>query len=61
MFSNGSCVFTKSGSEYQLGLVDSSYERRYPGSLQRLLARLKLASRPQTETPELACAGPDPG
>ena len=33
-------VVTRSGSEYALGPIDPAYERRYPGALQRLLARL---------------------
>ena len=43
-------IITKSGSEYELGLVDPSYERCYPGALQRLLSRLEMG--PQ----ELTCA-----
>jgi hypothetical protein len=33
-------IMTRSGSEYALGPIDPAYERRYPGALQRLLARL---------------------
>lgn len=33
-------IVTRSGSEYALGPIDPAYERRYPGALQRLLARL---------------------
>ena len=32
-------IVTRSGNEYELGLTDPAYERRYPGALQRLLAR----------------------
>ena len=34
-------IVTKSGSEYELGSPDPSYERSYPGALQRLFARLE--------------------
>ena len=47
-------VVTKSGTEYELGAVDPSYERCYPGALQRLLARLEMAPQEQAD---LACAG----
>ena len=43
-------IVTKSGSEYELGSVDPSYERCYPAALQRLLSC--LATGPQ----ELTCA-----
>ena len=41
-------VVTKSGSEYELGLVDPSYECRYPGALERLLTRLEMGTRELT-------------
>jgi hypothetical protein len=43
-------IVTKSGSEYELGLVDPSYERFFPGAFERLLSRLEMGSR------DLACA-----
>ena len=48
-------IVTKSGSEYELGLVDPSYERCYPGSRQRLLTRLEMGLR------ELTCAAQHTG
>jgi hypothetical protein len=33
-------IVTRSGSEYELGTADPSYERCYPGAFRRLLARL---------------------
>ena len=47
-------IVTKSGTEYELGSVDPSYERSYPGALQRLLARLNAVRQ---EPAELAFAG----
>jgi hypothetical protein len=38
---NGINVVTKSGSEYELGIVDPVYESLYPKAKRRLLARLQ--------------------
>ena len=37
---HGEKVVTKSGSEYELGHVNSTYESLYPNARQRLLTRL---------------------
>src|ERR1051325_6577137 len=39
---NGNKVVTKSGSEYELGLVDSLYESEFPNARQRLFGRLRV-------------------
>jgi hypothetical protein len=38
---HGNKVVTKSGSEYELGEVDPSYESLYPNARRRLLAYLR--------------------
>jgi hypothetical protein len=47
---SASRIVTRSGSEYELGSADPAYEERYPGALQRLLARLQPRSAPLTHT-----------
>ena len=49
------CVVTRSGSEYELGSIDPSYERCFPGALERLITSLEMGSR------ELTCAGQHTG
>lgn len=39
---NGTGVETASGTVYELGSVDPSYERQFPGARERLLARLAV-------------------
>jgi hypothetical protein len=41
IYRNGNKVVTKSGSEYELGNVDPSYESLYPHAHERLMARLR--------------------
>jgi hypothetical protein len=37
----GEIIITKSGSEYELGIVDPDYEKKYPDAKNRLLNSLK--------------------
>ncbi|MFO1502118.1 MAG: hypothetical protein U1G07_27720 [Verrucomicrobiota bacterium] len=38
---HGNKIVTKSGSEYELGKVDSFYESMFPNARDRILARLR--------------------
>jgi hypothetical protein len=48
---NGEKVVTKSGSEYDLGAIDSTYKSLYPEAKKRLLASLPERVPYNTEAP----------
>ena len=41
---DGNCVMTKSGSLYELGTADSTYESLFPDAKSRLLMRLRAVA-----------------